>query len=87
MSKELYYRSDRNDYMKTSIYMLHIGSKKKEKKSVDQVIKEMISRQRRYLLKLHWAYMRLYLLKPKPREAELIKSPREVRLWHSLSIF
>lgn len=31
--------------------------------------------------------MRLYLLKPKPREAELIKSPREVRLWHSLSTF
>ena len=85
MSKELYYRSDRNDYMK-HLHVTH-RIKKKEKKSVDQVIKEMISRQRRYLLKLHWAYMRLYLLKPKPREAELIKSPREVRLWHSLSNF
>ena len=34
----------------------------------------MIPRQRHYLLKLQGAYVRLYLLKPKPREAELIKS-------------
>ena len=55
MSKELYYRSDRNDYMK-HLHVTH-RIKKKEKKSVDQVIKEMISRQRRYLLKLHRAYI------------------------------